>query len=90
MPGKACNGVARPGSARQGKARFMSTHGVRVPKVTVSFAPEQVDWLNVIARRHSTSVSDIIRRLIDETRGAYLTPPDARTALLASSDEATT
>ena len=68
----------------------MSTHGITVPKVTVTFSPEQIKWLNWIADERSTSVSDIIRRLIDETRGAYLTPPQARTALLASSDRATT
>jgi hypothetical protein len=63
----------------------MSTHGISVPKVTVTFSPEQVEWLNWIAEQRSTSVSDIIRRLIDETRGAYLTSPDAR----LSSDRAT-
>jgi hypothetical protein len=63
----------------------MSAHGITVEKVTVTFSREQVAWLNRIARRRSTSVSDIIRRLIDETRGAYLTPSDART----SSDRAT-
>jgi hypothetical protein len=63
----------------------MSAHGITVEKVTLTFSREQVAWLNRIARRRSTSVSDIIRRLIDETRGAYLTPPDAR----MSSDRAT-
>jgi hypothetical protein len=63
----------------------MSAHGITVAKVTVTFSPEQIDWLNWIASARSTSVSDIIRRLIDETRGAYLTPPDAR----VSSDEVT-
>ena len=32
------------------------------------------------ARRYGVSVSDIVRRLIDETRGAYLTPGAARTS----------
>jgi len=71
----------------------MSSHGISVDKVTVTFSREQVDWLNAIAERRSTSVSDIIRRLIDETRGAYLTPRKARlarTAVQASSDSATT
>ena len=68
----------------------MSAHGITVPKVTVTFSREQIKWLNWMADEYSTSVSDIIRRLIDETRGAYLTPAEARTALLASSDQATT
>lgn len=67
----------------------MKSHGITVPKVTVTFSHEQIDWLNWAADMRRTSVSEIIRRLIDETRGAYLTPPDARTALLASSDDAT-
>lgn len=68
----------------------MSAHGVTVPKVTVTLAQDQIDWLNGLAVAHATSVSDVVRRLIDETRGAYLTPADARTALLASSEEPTT
>jgi hypothetical protein len=61
----------------------MSSHGITVAKVTVTFSHEQIDWLNVVAEARRTSVSDIIRRLIDETRGAYLTPPKARTAVQA-------
>jgi hypothetical protein len=68
----------------------MSSHGITVAKVTVTFSHEQIDWLNVVAEARRTSVSDIIRRLIDETRGAYLTPPKARTAVQASSGNATT
>jgi predicted CopG family antitoxin len=71
----------------------MSSYGITVDKVTVTFSREQIDWLNAIAERRSTSFSDIIRRLIDETRGAYLTPRKARLARLAvqtSSDNATT
>lgn len=67
----------------------MSTHGISVPKVTVTLSDEQIEWLNGTATAYSTSVSDIIRRLIDETRGAYLTPPEARTALRVSSNSAT-
>jgi len=67
----------------------MSSHGITVAKVTVTFSPDQIDWLNWMADERRTSVSDIIRRLIDETRGAYLTPPDARTAVQASSGDAT-
>ena len=64
----------------------MRGQGISVPKVTVTFSDEQIEWLNVVAKQRSTSVSDIIRRLIDETRGAYLTASKARTALRASSD----
>lgn len=67
----------------------MSSHGLTVPKATITFSQEQIDWLNQTAIDRSTSVSEIIRRLVDETRGAYLTPPDARLAVQASSDSAT-
>ena len=58
----------------------MSTHGITGSKVTVTFSQEQIEWLNQTASERATSVSDIIRRLVDETRGAYLTPLNARVA----------
>jgi hypothetical protein len=54
--------------------------GVTIHKVTIKFSADQITWLNDISRERSVSVSDIIRRLVDETRGAYLTPADARLA----------
>ena len=68
----------------------MSTHGIRADRVTLSVSTEQQEWLNDLADRRGVSVSDILRRLIDETRGAYLTPRRARIAVQASSDNATT
>ncbi len=69
----------------------MSAHGITVDRVTVNVSPDQIDWLNGIASERATSVSDIIRRLIDETRGAYLTPTSARRGpMRASSETATT
>jgi hypothetical protein len=58
----------------------MSARGVSVHKVTIKFSDEQIGWLNAICKQRNVSVSDIIRRLVDETRGAYLTPADARLA----------
>jgi Ribbon-helix-helix protein, copG family len=52
----------------------MSTHGIRADRVTLSVSPEQQEWLNRLAARHGVSVSEVLRRLIDETRGAYVTP----------------
>jgi hypothetical protein len=74
---RAC--LAQPQSASVTK---MSTHGIRIraDRVTLSVSPEQLEWLNGLARRYGVSVSDILRRLIDETRGAYLTPCDARSS----------
>lgn len=58
----------------------MSARGVSTHKVTIKFSNDQIEWLNRISKQRSVSVSDIIRRLLDETRGAYLTPADARLA----------
>jgi hypothetical protein len=63
---------------------LMSTHGIRADRVTLSVSSEQQEWLNGLATRYGVSVSDILRRLIDETRGAYLTPADARASREAS------
>lgn len=52
--------------------------GVHVHKVSIKFSDDQVRWLNEMATKRNISVSDIIRRLIDETRGDYMTPADAR------------
>ena len=56
----------------------MSTHGIRADRVTLSVSAEQQTWLNDLAERRGVSVSDILRRLIDETRGAYITPGNVR------------
>ena len=65
----------------------MSVHRVSGNRITVYFSSEQVEWLNEIALARSTSVSDILRRLVDETRGAYLTPADARSAETNATNE---
>ena len=67
----------------------MSLRGISVDRVTVNVSEEQIVWLNDLAKQRATSVSDIIRRLIDETRGAYLTPNDVRRMRL-SPEPATT
>ncbi len=56
----------------------MSKHGIRADRVTISVSLEQQEWLNDLAERRGISVADLLRRLIDETRGAYLTPSNAR------------
>ena len=53
-------------------------HGISIDRVTVNVSSEQIAWLNEVAKSRATSASDIVRRLIDETRGAYLTPGGAR------------
>lgn len=66
----------------------MSAHGTkrldreaaRFVRITVAFNEAQDRWLNEMAIERCCSVSDILRRLVDETRGAYLTPQDARLA----------
>ena len=66
----------------------MSTHGIRADRVTLSVSEEQQLWLNDLATRRGVSVSDILRRLIDETRGAYITPASARFDMTQSREPA--
>ena len=66
----------------------MSTHGIRADRVTLSVSEEQQIWLNDLATRRGVSVSDILRRLIDETRGAYITPASARFDMTQSREPA--
>ena len=66
----------------------MSTHGIRADRVTLSISAEQQEWLNALADRRGVSVSDILRRLIDETRGAYITPSTARVDFTMSREPA--
>ena len=56
----------------------MSTHGVTSNRITFNVSSEQIEWLNDLANRYGIAVSDVMRRLIDETRGAYITPADVR------------
>jgi hypothetical protein len=44
-------------------------------RVAVIFSEGAFDWLNDQSQRHNTSVADIIRRIVDETRGAYFVGP---------------
>jgi hypothetical protein len=56
----------------------MSTHGITSNRITFNVSRDQLDWLNDLAARYGIAVSDVMRRLIDETRGAYITPAGAR------------
>jgi hypothetical protein len=59
-------------------AASMSTHGVTSNRITFNVSQDQLVWLNDLAQRYGIAVSDVMRRLIDETRGAYITPAAAR------------
>ena len=50
----------------------MAARGINIDRVSVKVSPDQISWLNQVAKAHATSVSDVIRRLIDETMGAYV------------------
>jgi hypothetical protein len=56
----------------------MSAKGITVNRITFNASAEQTEWLNALASQRGIAVSDILRRLIDETRGAYITPAEAR------------
>jgi hypothetical protein len=41
-------------------------------RISVTFSAEAAQWLRQQADRRATSLADMIRRIIDEARGAYL------------------
>jgi hypothetical protein len=41
-------------------------------RVSVTFSVDAMAWLEGEAARRATTVADLVRRVIDETRGAYL------------------
>jgi hypothetical protein len=47
----------------------------RINRITVNFSEEAVDWLASEAALRSTSIADLIRRIVDETRGAFVIKP---------------
>jgi hypothetical protein len=59
-----------PARARTPKRRNITSN-----RVAVIFSDNAIDWLNEQAQRNNTSVADIIRRVVDETRGAYFVGP---------------
>jgi len=45
---------------------------LRNPRVTVLFSDEAMEWMEKEARKRSTSIADLIRRIVDETRGSFI------------------
>jgi hypothetical protein len=44
-------------------------------RVVVKFSDDANVWLNEQAQRNRISVADAVRRIVDETRGAYFIRP---------------
>jgi len=43
-------------------------------RLTVTFSEEAWQWIEAQAIRHAISYAEVVRRVIDETRGAQITP----------------
>jgi hypothetical protein len=41
-------------------------------RITVTFSAEAIAWLEEEAAKRATSLADLVRRIIDESRGAYV------------------
>lgn len=41
-------------------------------RITINFSDGATDWLNAEARRRNLSVSELIRRIVDELRGDFV------------------
>jgi hypothetical protein len=48
-------------------------------RISVTFSHEAVRWLETEADRRASTLADLVRRIIDETRGSYVVPrPEPR------------
>jgi hypothetical protein len=47
-------------------------------RITVTFSDDAVTWLQQEADSRAVSVADLLRRIIDETRAAYIVPRSIR------------
>lgn len=47
-------------------------------RINVIFSVEAIEWLEDEAEKRATSMADMVRRIVDETRGAYIVqrPPE--------------
>ncbi len=41
-------------------------------RINVIFSVEAIEWLEEEADKRATSMADMVRRIVDETRGAYI------------------
>lgn len=44
-------------------------------RISVTFSVDAVAWLQAEAERRAVSLADLIRRIVDETRGSYIVVP---------------
>jgi predicted DNA-binding ribbon-helix-helix protein len=45
---------------------------IKTARVTINFSDSAMEWLNQEATRRNLSVSELIRRIIDELRGDFV------------------
>jgi hypothetical protein len=46
-------------------------------RITITFSAQAMKWIDVESKRRAISMSEFVRRLVDETRGDYITQPRA-------------
>jgi len=51
-------------------------------RVNLLLSGEAVQWLESEAKRRAITVSEMIRRIVDEARDSYIVPPSQRPQLL--------
>ena len=54
--------------------RSRSVQSLETHRLTVTFSEEAWQWIEAQAIRHAISYAEVVRRVIDETRGAQITP----------------
>jgi hypothetical protein len=60
----------------------------QVVRVTIAFSPDAMAWMEKQAERRATTISELVRRLVDETRGSFIAPPRQQVSRGHASHEA--
>ena len=47
-------------------------------RLSITFSAEAYAWLDKEADRRAISIGEMVRRIVDETRGSYIVPPMRR------------
>jgi len=56
----------------------MALMATKTNRITVNFSEDAAAWLNAQAEAHNINTADFLRRLVDETRGAFVLPAPRR------------
>jgi hypothetical protein len=50
-------------------------------RLTITFSDPAIQWLEAEAANRAISLADVIRRIVDETRGSYIVEPKPKPSM---------